>query len=90
MGISISKVLYDNEKEVTVSIVGIDGSGKTTILYKLLTGEIVKTIPTTGIYLILCIFIIYNIIFIFLHGHINLLLLFFIYVGLYYNYIYNY
>ncbi|GJV07452.1 DUF561 domain-containing protein [Tanacetum coccineum] len=29
-------------------MVGLDSAGKTTILYKLQIGEIVKTIPTTG------------------------------------------
>jgi len=54
MGISISKTLYglryNNEKEVKVTMVGIDAAGKTTILYRLLKGETVNTIPTTGIY----------------------------------------
>ena len=30
------------------STVGLDGAGKTTILYKLKLGEIVSTIPTIG------------------------------------------
>jgi len=63
MGISISKFLnglwYNNEKEVKVSMIGIDTAGKTTILYKLLTGETVNTIPTIGIYLIFYIFVIF-------------------------------
>jgi len=53
MGISISKFLnglwYNNEKEVKVSMIGIDTAGKTTILYRLLKGETVNTIPTIGI-----------------------------------------
>ena len=35
-------------KEVRVLMVGLAGSGKTTIVYKLKTGETVKTIPTIG------------------------------------------
>ena len=34
--------------EVNVLMVGLDGAGKTTILYQLKTGEAVKTIPTIG------------------------------------------
>jgi len=63
MGISISKFLYGlwyyNEKEVVVTMVGLDATGKTTILDKLLTGKIFTTIPTTGIYLIFFIFLIF-------------------------------
>lgn len=29
-------------------MVGLDGSGKTTILYKLKLGEVVTTVPTIG------------------------------------------
>ena len=35
-------------KEVRILIVGLDGAGKTTILYLLKFGETVKTIPTIG------------------------------------------
>jgi len=63
MGISISKTLYglryNNEKEMKVSMIGIDDAGKTTILYRLLKGETVTTIPTIGIYLIFYIFFIF-------------------------------
>jgi small GTP-binding protein len=49
MGTSISKILwYNNEKEVKVSMIGNDAAGKTTILYRLLKGETVTTIPTMG------------------------------------------
>lgn len=37
-----------NSEEVRILMVGLDGAGKTTILYKLKTGEAVKTIPTIG------------------------------------------
>ncbi|KAB5520734.1 hypothetical protein DKX38_025053 [Salix brachista] len=35
--------------EVRILMVGLDASGKTTILYKLKLGEIVRTVPTIGI-----------------------------------------
>lgn len=35
--------------EVRILMVGLDASGKTTILYKLKLGEIVLTVPTIGI-----------------------------------------
>ena len=42
------KSLWGN-KEMRILMVGLDASGKTTILYKLKLGEIVTTIPTIGI-----------------------------------------
>ncbi|KAI8575910.1 hypothetical protein K450DRAFT_259350 [Umbelopsis ramanniana AG] len=36
------------EKEVRILILGLDGAGKTTILYRLQIGEVVTTIPTIG------------------------------------------
>lgn len=36
------------KKDLRILIVGLDGAGKTTILYKLKLGEVVKTIPTVG------------------------------------------
>ncbi|KAJ3292365.1 hypothetical protein HDU79_001508 [Rhizoclosmatium sp. JEL0117] len=35
-------------KEVRILMVGLDGAGKTTMLYKLKLGELVTTIPTIG------------------------------------------
>jgi ADP-ribosylation factor-like protein 1 len=35
-------------KEVRILILGLDGAGKTTILYRLQLGEVVTTIPTIG------------------------------------------
>ena len=35
-------------KEIRILILGLDGAGKTTILYKLHLGEIVTTVPTVG------------------------------------------
>jgi GTPase SAR1 family protein len=45
---SILSRLWGN-KEVRVLILGLDGAGKTTILYRLQIGEVVTTIPTIGI-----------------------------------------
>jgi small GTP-binding protein len=51
MGFFLSKVwskLLLRKKEVRILMVGLDAAGKTTILYQLKMGEIVKTIPTIG------------------------------------------
>jgi len=40
------------KKEMRILMVGLDAAGKTTILYKLKLGEIVTTIPTIGISLL--------------------------------------
>jgi ADP-ribosylation factor 1/2 len=37
-----------NKKEVRILMVGLDAAGKTTILYKLMLGELVTAIPTIG------------------------------------------
>lgn len=50
MGLTFSK-LFDKlwgKKEMRILMVGLDAAGKTTILYKLKLGEIVTTIPTIG------------------------------------------
>lgn len=36
------------KKDMRILMVGLDGAGKTTILYQLKLGEVVKTIPTVG------------------------------------------
>lgn len=36
------------DKELRILILGLDGAGKTTILYRLQVGEVVTTIPTIG------------------------------------------
>jgi len=36
------------KKEVRILMVGLDAAGKTTILYKLMLGELVTAIPTVG------------------------------------------
>lgn len=35
-------------KEIRVLILGLDGAGKTTILYKMQVGEVIATVPTIG------------------------------------------
>ena len=50
MGASIAdlfKKLF-GKKEVRILMVGLDAAGKTTILYKLMLGEVVTAIPTIG------------------------------------------
>ena len=46
MGSCCSKLC--GSKDVRILMVGLDAAGKTTILYRLKTGELVKTIPTIG------------------------------------------
>ncbi|KAH3902694.1 ADP-ribosylation factor [Saccharomycodes ludwigii] len=50
MGGSFSKLFssFFGHKEMRILMVGLDGAGKTTILYKLKLGEVVTTIPTIG------------------------------------------
>lgn len=50
MGLSISS-LFDSlfaKKPIRMLMIGLDGAGKTTILYKLKLGEVISTIPTIG------------------------------------------
>ncbi|KAJ3205423.1 Arf GTPase arl1, partial [Clydaea vesicula] len=50
MGLIFSKLFSSlfGQKEVRILILGLDGAGKTTILYRLQIGEVVTTIPTIG------------------------------------------
>ncbi|XP_057991165.1 ADP-ribosylation factor 2 [Hevea brasiliensis] len=50
MGKIISRLVkrFLSESKVRILMVGLDASGKTTILYKLKLGEMVSTIPTIG------------------------------------------
>jgi len=52
MGATISRLArrFLPKTEIRILMVGLDASGKTTILYKLKLGEIVLTVPTIGIY----------------------------------------
>jgi GTPase SAR1 family protein len=50
MGLTFTK-MWDKlfgKKEMRILMVGLDASGKTTILYKLKLGEVITTIPTIG------------------------------------------
>ena len=38
------------DKEVRILMVGLDNAGKTTILYRIKMGKVVRTIPTIGKY----------------------------------------
>ncbi|ODV90079.1 hypothetical protein CANCADRAFT_1812 [Tortispora caseinolytica NRRL Y-17796] len=40
--------LWNSNKETRILILGLDGAGKTTILYRLQIGEVVSTVPTIG------------------------------------------
>lgn len=44
---SVFKKLF-GKKDVRILMVGLDAAGKTTILYKLMLGEVVTAIPTIG------------------------------------------
>eukprot|EP01113_Clastostelium_recurvatum_P028642 TRINITY_DN3461_c0_g1_i1.p1 TRINITY_DN3461_c0_g1~~TRINITY_DN3461_c0_g1_i1.p1 ORF type:complete len:205 (+),score=36.62 TRINITY_DN3461_c0_g1_i1:1-615(+) len=48
MGGKIAKLFSKSGKDTRILMLGLDGAGKTTILYKLKIGEIVTTIPTIG------------------------------------------
>jgi len=51
MGSALSRVfagLFRLKRDMRILMVGLDASGKTTILYKLKIGELVTTIPTIG------------------------------------------
>ena len=40
--------LFQGQGTTKILMIGLDGAGKTTILYKLKLGEVVTTIPTVG------------------------------------------
>lgn len=48
MGIGASRLVKRllSKRQIKLLMVGLDASGKTTILYKLKLGEVVQTIPT--------------------------------------------
>lgn len=50
MGIDFSIIWNQifSKKEMNILMVGLDGAGKTTILYKLKLGEVINTCPTIG------------------------------------------
>ncbi|KAG5362618.1 ADP-ribosylation factor-like protein 1 [Yarrowia sp. B02] len=47
LGSMFSRV-WGGNKEIRILIIGLDGAGKTTILYRLQLGEVVDTVPTIG------------------------------------------
>lgn len=50
MGLSISKLLslFSFQKSARLLVLGLDGAGKTTMLYKMKLGELVQSVPTIG------------------------------------------
>ncbi|KAK9451747.1 ADP-ribosylation factor family-domain-containing protein [Limtongia smithiae] len=51
MGQTFTKLLsklWGGDKEIRILILGLDGAGKTTILYRLQIGEVITTVPTIG------------------------------------------
>ncbi|XP_036339043.1 ADP-ribosylation factor 4-like [Rhagoletis pomonella] len=50
MGLLISNLVkyFLGKEDIRILMVGLDGAGKTTILYKLKVGEVVTTMPTIG------------------------------------------
>lgn len=50
MGFVLSALFpgWYTKRDVRLLMVGLDGAGKTTILYKLKIGEVVSTVPTIG------------------------------------------
>lgn len=42
------KINYSILQSMRILMLGLDGAGKTTILYKLKLGELITTIPTIG------------------------------------------
>ncbi|CAN8270794.1 unnamed protein product [Cochlearia groenlandica] len=50
MGARLSRIAkrFFPKSRIRILMVGLDGSGKTTILYKLTLGEVVTTVPTIG------------------------------------------
>lgn len=45
---SLFQKLWNTNKEHRILILGLDGAGKTTILYRLHLGEVISTVPTIG------------------------------------------
>lgn len=59
MGARFSRIAkrFLPKSKVRILMVGLDGSGKTTILYKLKLGEVVTTVPTIGMFSLLLLII---------------------------------
>lgn len=52
MGGTFGKLLSHlwGQKEIRVLILGLDGAGKTTILYRMQVGEVITTVPSISAY----------------------------------------
>jgi GTPase SAR1 family protein len=50
----------DTSEDVKILMLGLDGAGKTTILFKLKVGEVITTTPTIGMLLLLAVFALYG------------------------------
>ena len=50
MGLTIAKLvsMFSSTKSARILVLGLDGAGKTTILYKLKLDEVVQSVPTIG------------------------------------------
>ena len=51
MGLAISKLfdkMFNGSRDCRILMLGLDGAGKTTVLYKLKLGEVVASVPTIG------------------------------------------
>eukprot|EP00735_Rhodelphis_limneticus_P004322 TRINITY_DN15895_c0_g1::TRINITY_DN15895_c0_g1_i1::g.22539::m.22539 TRINITY_DN15895_c0_g1::TRINITY_DN15895_c0_g1_i1::g.22539 ORF type:complete len:183 (-),score=12.58,sp/P0DH91/ARF2B_ARATH/58.99/3e-82,Arf/PF00025.16/2.1e-70,Ras/PF00071.17/3.3e-13,SRPRB/PF09439.5/7.3e-12,G-alpha/PF00503.15/0.79,G-alpha/PF00503.15/4.2e-08,Gtr1_RagA/PF04670.7/5.2e-11,Miro/PF08477.8/1.8e-10,MMR_HSR1/PF01926.18/0.00012,GTP_EFTU/PF00009.22/1.1e+02,GTP_EFTU/PF00009.22/0.0018,AAA_22/PF13401.1/0.15,AAA_33/PF13671.1/0.097, len=51
MGVGFSKMffkLFFSKREMRLVMIGLDGAGKTTVLYRLRLNEVISTIPTIG------------------------------------------
>ena len=46
--LKLLRSLKKNEKEARILVLGLDNSGKTTILYRMKLGVVVNSIPTIG------------------------------------------
>ena len=54
MGVTTSRLVkcFLAKRDMKILMVGLDASGKKTILYKLKLGDVVTTVPTIGISLV--------------------------------------
>ena len=50
MGGTFTKLFdfWSSNKEMRILMLGLDGAGKTTVLYKLKLGEVISSVPTIG------------------------------------------
>lgn len=50
MGSTFTKLFdfWASNKDMRILMLGLDGAGKTTVLYKLKLGEVISSVPTIG------------------------------------------